>query len=119
MNKFLLRSVLTFSLALAPVGALAALDDPPEPPGGWLTGFGSVVELFDRASSWLFWILIMLSVIFVLVAAYKYLTSAGDPNKVSEASKTIVYAAVAIAIAFIAIGFPSLIADLIGVEGFP
>jgi hypothetical protein len=51
-------------------------------------------------AGFLFWDIAMpLSVIMVLVGAFKFMTSAGDPEKVSEARKTILYAAVGFAIA--------------------
>jgi hypothetical protein len=58
---------------------------------------------------WMFWILMSLSVVFVFVAAYKYLTSGGDAEKVGSATKTITYAAVAIVVALLAKGFPSIV----------
>ena len=84
-------------------------------PGINLQG-GGVVDFVDvvicQLAVWMFWILIALTVIFVLVAAYQYLTSAGDPSKVSSASKTIAFAAVAIVVALLAKGFPIIIITL-------
>jgi TRAP-type C4-dicarboxylate transport system permease small subunit len=59
--------------------------------------------------NWLFYILIVFSVIMVLIAGFRYLTANGDPEKVSKATKTITYAAIAIVVALIAKGFPTLI----------
>lgn len=70
-----------------------------------------------RAASILFWILIALTVVFVLVAAYKYLTSGGDEAKVSSATKTITYAAIAIVVALLARGFPFIVSSVIGYFG--
>jgi hypothetical protein len=65
--------------------------------------------------NWLFYILIVFSVIMVLIAGYRYLTSNGDPEKVSTATKTITYAAIAIVVALIAKGFPALIGSFFSV----
>ena len=61
---------------------------------------------------WFFTGLIVLAVVFVLVAAFKYLTASGDPEKVKAASHQLIYAAVAIVVAIFARGFPLIIASL-------
>ena len=64
--------------------------------------------------NWIFWLLIVLTVIFVLVAAFKYLTAAGDPEKVKSAGSTLLYAAIAVVVALIAKGLPLIISTFIG-----
>ena len=65
-----------------------------------LGGSESFTSVATAVASFLFWDIAMpLSVIMVLVGAFKFMTSAGDPEKVSEARKTILYAAVGFAIA--------------------
>jgi len=68
-------------------------------------------------ASAMFWILLSLSVVFAIVAAYKYLTSGGDTEKVSGATKTLTYAAVAVAVALLAKAIPLVIANLFNVSG--
>lgn len=58
-------------------------------------------------------IAIPLSVIMVLVGAFQFMTGGGDPEKISQARKTILYAAVGLAIALIAGGVATLIKNLI------
>lgn len=70
-----------------------------------------------RVAGYMFWILIALSVVFVMIAAYKYLTSSGDEQKVSSATKTITFAAVAIVVALLARGFPVVIGSIVNVPG--
>ena len=43
-----------------------------------------------------------LAVIMVIISGFKYITSAGDPNKVASAKNTLVYALVGIAVAALA-----------------
>lgn len=59
-------------------------------------------------------IAIPLTAIMVLVGAFQMSTSAGDPEKFSQARKTIVYAAIGFGIALIATGVTSIIKNLIG-----
>ena len=66
---------------------------------------------------WMFYGLIVLSVIMVLISAFYFVTAGDDTEKVSKARKTITYAAIAIVVALIAKGFPALIASFIGASG--
>ena len=63
----------------------------------------------------MFYVCMALAVIFVIVSAYRYLTSGGDPTKVSSATKTITYAAVAVVVALLAKTFPTLIGSIFDV----
>lgn len=65
----------------------------------------------------MFWVLIALSTVMVLVAAYMYVTANGDPEKVGKAHKTIGYAAAGVVVALIARVFPIVIASIFGVPG--
>lgn len=62
----------------------------------------------------MFSVLMVLSSIMVLYGAYTYLTAAGDAEKVSKATKTITYAAVAVVVALIAKNFPFIVATFFG-----
>jgi len=61
---------------------------------------------------WMFWVLMAVSVIMVMWAAYTYLTAGDDTEQVHRATKTLTYAAVAILVALIAKGFPYLVATI-------
>jgi uncharacterized membrane protein len=76
-----------------------------------LTGSGG---LFCTIINWLFYLLIIGAVIFVLVAAFKYLTAGGDPEKVKAAGSTLLYAVIAVVIALIAKGIPFIASSFIG-----
>jgi hypothetical protein len=66
-------------------------------------------------TNWLFYGLLMLTVVMVLLAGYNYMTSSGDPEKVDKAGKMILYAAIGFAIGLFAKGFPGFIVTLTGV----
>jgi hypothetical protein len=65
-------------------------------------------------AAFMFQALMAVSVVMVVIAAYKYLTSGGDPNKVSSATKTITYAAVAIVVALVAKSFAPIVSSMVG-----
>ena len=69
---------------------------------------------FCAIIDWAFWLIIILAIIFTLVAAFRYLTAAGDPEKVRRAGSTLLYVVVAIIVALIAKGFPLLISSFVG-----
>lgn len=62
--------------------------------------------------NWMFWILMAVSVIMVMWAAYMYVTAAGDEEQVSNARNAIFYAAIGILAALTARGFPLLVASV-------
>lgn len=62
--------------------------------------------------NWFFWIIILLSVIMVLVAAFDYVTAGDDTEKTTRGRKRLTYAAVGIAIALLASGFPAIVASV-------
>jgi len=78
--------------------------------GGSISTLGT--NLFCPIQTYMFWILISLSVIMIMWAAYLYVTAGDDTEKVKRATKTITYAAVAIVVALLAEGFPVLISSM-------
>jgi uncharacterized membrane protein len=64
--------------------------------------------------AWAFYFLIVLAVIFVIIAAFKYLTAAGEPEKVKEAGTMLLYTAVAIGVALLARAIPLVIGNFLG-----
>lgn len=58
-------------------------------------------------------LLLSLSVLFVIIAAYKFLTAAGDPEKIKSAKKMLAYTFAAIIIAFIATGIVPLVESIL------
>jgi hypothetical protein len=103
---------------LLPLTTFAQLTGPGvSAPTGPITSIGGVQSTLCQVVNWLFYGLIIFAVIMVLVAAFKYLTAAGDPEKVKSASQTLLYAAIAVLVGIIAKGFPSLIGSFIGQGG--
>lgn len=102
-----LRSASILSVS-APFLALAQT---PLPPG---KDIGTVLQIFCTLANWAFTFLVVLAVIFVVWAAFNYLTAAGDPEKVKAASHRLIYAAVAIAVAILARSVPLIVGTIVG-----
>jgi len=69
-------------------------------------------EILRTIVNFLTALLIILAVVFIIWAAFIYLTAGGDAEKVGNANKMLIYAAVAIAIALLAQGIVYIVAQL-------
>ena len=76
-----------------------------------------IVGVLDTVAGWLFTILFSLAIVMIIFAAYLYLTSAGNPDRVTTAKKTLIYAIVAIVVALVAGGIPKLIEGILKSAG--
>ena len=72
-----------------------------------------ITNVICEIAYFMFYVLAALVVLFVVVAAYKYLTSSGDPEKVKGATKTITYAVVALVVALLAKVIPLIVVNLV------
>jgi hypothetical protein len=100
------------SLALPVI--VMAQEQPPAVPDTSITSLGSVLNLLCVVFGWAFWFLVILAVIFVVVAAFRYLAAAGNPENVGKAGSTLLYAAVAIAVALLAKAVPFVVGTFLG-----
>lgn len=69
-----------------------------------ITGYSDVTNIIGTVGNWMFGIILALAVIFILYAAFLYLTSGGDEEKVGKAKQYLVYAIIAIAVAVLSKG---------------
>ncbi len=64
-----------------------------------------------------FWVVLAVSMIMVLWGGFKYVKAGDDTEATSSARKTVTWAAVGIAVALIAKGFPGIIGSIFSVSG--
>ena len=76
------------------------------------------IVILCNIAGWMFTFLIVLSVIFVIYAAFTYLTASGNQEKVTNANHMLIYAVVAIAVAIIAKGVPGIIGGILTTSTF-
>lgn len=91
--------------------------NPGAPPQGHITSIQGVLNTVCIVFDWAFYFLVALAVIFIIVAAFKYLTAAGEPEKVKAAGSTLLYAAVAVGVALLARAVPLIVASFLGANG--
>lgn len=103
-------------ISLAQVGRTgpSAIDPPPGS-----VQFETVSGALCTLVAWIFTLLIILTVIFILWAAYLYLTSAGDEEKIKKANHQLLYAAIAVIVAILSRGLPTLVSIFLGRGAIP
>jgi hypothetical protein len=119
IKQFALNFVIPVASLALPLLAAAQVTGP-NGVAAPVSGINSLSEVGSELcgiTNWLFYFLIILAVIFVIVAAFKYLTAAGDPEKVKAASHSLLYAAIAIVVGILAKAVPSLVGSVIGQSG--
>lgn len=75
---------------------------------------GQISSLGNAIVNWMFYILLILAVIFIVYAAFLYLTSGGDEEKTGKARQMIIAAVIAIAIAILAKGMVGFVLNFFG-----
>lgn len=98
MKKIVLN-LIVFSFLLLPVIALGQIptDVEPAPTTQPLVVLQNVINV-------MFTFLLVMAAIFIIVAAYMFVTAGGDPEKVGTARNLVMYAIIAIVIAVMAQG---------------
>lgn len=85
------------------------------PPDGTCPGICCLLNTIYTATSWFFYILIVVSVIMIIWGGFSILFAAGDPDKMKKGRGTIIYALVGIAIALFARVIPSIVRFMMSV----
>lgn len=108
--------LLTLGILAIPMMVFAQTGNAPTLPGPGqtnITSDSSILEFVCRAFNYVFLALLLAAVAFVLLAAYRYLTAAGAPDKLTLANHTLILAAVAIAVALLARSVPVIVGSFI------
>ncbi len=79
------------------------------------TSIRSIDTLIENITNWIFYIALILAPLMILIGAFMYLTSAGDPNKVNKANSLIKWTIIGFAIILGGRAIVSLIRYLLGV----
>jgi len=103
MKKTLL-AVTLISLIVLPAVSLALENIPIGP-----TSEQAIIDMLNKIADWIFTIFLAVAVIFIILAAIKFLTSGGDPGKVQSARDSLLYALIGVAVALLAKGLVALV----------
>lgn len=83
---------------------------------GGPTNVSGVWDLMCTLFGWLFMGIMFVAVIYIILAAYNYLTAAGDAKKVEKANHMLLYAVIGVIVAVLARNIPKIAASLVGLN---
>jgi len=120
-KEIILKSVLIFSVIISLSGLLLgnivfaqssydmdkAAKDLAE--GSPIKEPGDIFRILAKIVQYTYTIFFIVAVVFIIVAAFNFLTSQGNPEKINSAKSQITWAIVAIAIALISVGATQII----------
>ena len=70
-------------------------------------------NLIQKIVNWFSWFVLTVAVLFLLVAAWTFLTAGGNPESVAKARQMLIYALIGIAVAVLAWGMVPLITSVL------
>jgi hypothetical protein len=75
-----------------------------------------VEDALESIGNWLYTILLVVAVIFILLAAFTFITAGGDSDKVNKARVQVMYALIGVAVAVLAKGLIDFVLKIFGEE---
>lgn len=101
---------------------LASLAVVPGPTGGLppapITDITGVTGAICTFAGWMFIVLIVTAIAFGIYAAFLYLTAGGEEEKIKKANHQLIYIVVAVVVALIAKGLPTIVGTFLGSQAF-
>lgn len=77
-------------------------------------GICCLMAIVNNVANWIFVILTAVAVIVIMLAAWTFITNAGDPEKAGAARNYIIWSAVGLAVAMLAKAIPSVVTFIVG-----
>ena len=74
-------------------------------------------QRFIYKANWIFVVLLLTAVVFILIAAFQFVTGGGDPAQVSQARQKVLWAAVGVVLAVGARAIPEVVRSILGSTG--
>lgn len=71
-------------------------------------------ELIENLIDFIFWVAVAIIPLMVIIAAFYFITSAGNPDKIKTAKNIILYTVIGFTIVLLAKGIVSVIKQIIG-----
>jgi len=117
-TRIAVSSLLVSSMVLlSGVTVLAQVITPPPPAPSPIQGLNATAlfRILGYVVGWIYIVFFVIAIVLILLAAFTYLTSGGDPAKVTSAKNQLIYAAVAVAIAILSYSFVSIVNSLVAI----
>ncbi|MCX6759214.1 MAG: hypothetical protein NT012_01470 [Candidatus Nealsonbacteria bacterium] len=74
-----------------------------------------VEDILTKIVNWLITILLVVAALFIVLAAFTFVTAGGDPEKINTARNQVLYALIGVGVALLAWGLVALVQKIIGV----
>ena len=84
-----------------------------------LTTPEQIVGLIKSITLYIFYGVMALAVMFIIIAAFYFLTAAGSPEKVATARQMLIYAIIGIAVALLAYAIPYIVSGILSLNTTP
>ena len=82
-------------------------------PTGIITNVSQILNVVRYIVKLIYWLFFLFAILFVILAAFNYLTASGDAVKVKKATNMLIYAVVAVVVALIAWGIETIVRNAI------
>lgn len=117
MKKFLTVAFafMAMLMVVSPVLAVCTQSDPSGcVPDSGIREVSDVFNLLSKATSWIFVVLLFMAFIFIIMGAFTYISSKGDPKAVTLAKNYIIYALIGIVVGVLAKGLILAVCSIMG-----
>jgi len=101
-----------FVLAVAP-GTIPGPSDYGIDTGGLPSDTGGLLNVLGSVVKWVYMVFFIVAVLFIIFAAFDYLTGVDSPEKIKIAHKKLIYAAIAVVVALLAVSFQLIIGSFL------
>ena len=109
LSKFIIFLLLiSFFVPLSAKGAIIEIENPLEAE--------SFDELVENIVRFLFRLSLFVGALMIVVAAYYFLTSGGDPEKIKTAKNIIIWTLVGIIVLFLSVAIVAFLKEMLGIE---
>lgn len=109
--KYILGS--SYSFLLLGATSVFAQEEPIVKPKAPFESGRGLISTLERIINWIAIIVIVVSVLYIILAAYDYLTAGGDEDKIKTANRRLTYAILAIVLALVAEGIVRAIMSIV------
>jgi len=72
------------------------------------------VTAIETIITWLIWIVAIVAALFIVLAAFTFITAGGDPEKINTARNQVMYALIGVVVALLAWGLVALVRTKVG-----
>ena len=104
-------STLSLTLSTLPFIGIANAQEAVKP---YITDIRGIYNLVARLAKWFQAFFFIIAAIFIIMAAFSYLTSAGNEDKVRTAKTQLIYAVVATVVALLAFAIVTISKNFVG-----